>query len=281
MGRQLIRLGIDQVGLADNRRVGRKAAALGALLEAGFPVPPGVCIPTEVFRQAISPFRASIHLALKTGPLSDPQRAVQAAGEIEGLLAGLRLPEWLLDEVEKALADLGISIGPTKGQPLAGRPLAVRSSATAEDRPEASFAGQYHSVLGATGRDGLEAAILDVWRSFYNPAALAARKVGSKPEVEDEMAVLIQPLVKAECAGVCFSVDPTSQLPPDRMLVVAAWGLGIGVVDGSLPADTAWLRREDFGIDTRRVVVKDEQYLLGEKGKIRRAPVVEACRMNG
>jgi len=174
------------------------------------------------------------------------------------LLAGLSLPEGLIDEVEKALADLGISIGPTEGQHLAGRPLAVRSSATAEDRPEASFAGQYRSVLGATGMDGLEAAILDVWRSFYNPAALAARQLGSQPEGEDELAVLIQPLVEAECAGVFFSVDPTSQLPPARMLLVAAWGLGTGVADGSLPADTAWLRREDFGIEARRVVVKDE-----------------------
>jgi pyruvate,water dikinase len=274
----LFRLGFDRFGQADHQRVGRKAAALGALLAAGFPVPPGVCIPVEVFRRAISPFRAGIRAILAAGPLSDPQRARQAAGEIENLLAGLKLPEGLVGAVEKALANLESSTGQVKGLSLDGRPLAVRSSATAEDRPEASFAGHYHSMLGVSGRDGLAAAILDVWRSFYNPAALAARQAGSQPEGEEGMAVLVQPLLEAECAGVCFSMDPASPLPPERMLVVAAWGLGAGVVDGSLPADTAWLRREDFGVDARRVVEKVQQYRPGEKGDLTLAPVPEEKR---
>ena len=183
--------------------VGRKAAALGRLVEAGFPVPPAVCITTQAFRAAAS----------------SP--------------AGLaRLPEGLLDELRQALPP--------------DAPLAVRSSAVQEDLPEASLAGRYATRLNVRGPAALERAIREVWQSY-----------GADPAANGEggMAVLIQPLVEAECAGVCFTVDPV-RLRPDLLLVVSGWGLGAGVVDGSIPTDTARLRRGDLGMEDFSVADK-------------------------
>src|SRR5687768_6565799 len=102
-------------------------------------------------------------------------------------------------------------------------PLAVRSSAVQEDMPDASLAGRYTTHLNVTGAAALERAVLDCWRSYLSMPDLAN---------EGGMAVLIQPLLDAECAGVCFTVDPV-RLHPDNLLVVSGWGLGAGVVSGS------------------------------------------------
>ncbi len=144
----------------------------------------------------------------------------------------LRLPDGLLDELVGAF--------PTN------MPLAVRSSAVREDMPGASFAGRYSTQLNVIGAAALAEAVLDCWRSFLTaPAAVS----------EGGMAVLVQLMLDAECAGVCFTLDPV-RLRPDVMLVVSAWGLGAGVVDGSMPTDTARLRRTDLNIEEYSVSVK-------------------------
>lgn len=125
-------------------------------------------------------------------------------------------------------------------------PLAVRSSAVREDMPEASLAGRYPTQLNVIGTAALSEAVLACWRSTLTaPAAIS----------EGGMAVLVQPMLDAECAGVCFTLDPV-RLQPDLMLVVSAWGLGAGVVDGSMPTDTARLRRTDLNIEEYSVSVK-------------------------
>jgi pyruvate,water dikinase len=92
------------------------------------------------------------------------------------------------------------------------------------------------------------------------------------------MAILIQPLIEAECAGVCFSVDPV-QRRRDRLIVNAAWGLGAGVVDGSVATDTAWLRRSNLGLEQSWILEKPEQIILDKETGLQRVPVpVEARR---
>ncbi len=147
--------------------------------------------------------------------------------------------------------------------------LAVRSSATAEDRAEASFAGQYSSLLDVYGLEAIQAAIVACWRSFFSPNALIARATHSALGDSERMAVLIQPMVNAECAGVCFSVDPV-QHRRDQVVVNAAWGLGAGVADGTVAADTAWVRRADFHLDKQQVVEKEEQIRLDPAGGLQR-----------
>src|SRR4029453_1551159 len=137
---------------------------------------------------------------------------------------------------------------------------AVRSSAALEDLPGASFAGQYRTVLGVQVQDehGLANAILACWRSYFSPNALAARAMyGDRDAASMEdggpgMAVLIQPLVDAGCSGVCFTVDPV-RLRAGLLLITAAWGLGAGVVEGTVPVDTARVRRFDLGVEETHI----------------------------
>lgn len=245
--------------------IGGKAAALRRLLGAGFPVPPGICLTTAVFRQSIAPFQPAMQAVLQHAGLDDPAQAATAAAKIAAILQELTLPEAARQELFTTLPD------------LAGDHslLAVRSSATAEDLTETSYAGQYEMVLGVVGETAVTDAILTCWRSFYTAHALAERAQHGGLSSSEGMAVLIQPLIAADCAGVAFSVDPLGYRP-EQIVISAAWGLGLGVVDGSVPTDTIWVRRQDGQVERQLIVEKVAQIVL-QDGRPQITPVA-ACR---
>ena len=155
--------------------------------------------------------------------------------------------------------------------------LAVRSSATSEDLPGVSYAGVYESVIGVSEPDEIETAVQVVWRSYANPMAVAARTAHQQNDLDGGMGVLIQPVINAEVAGVCFSVDPVKPLS-SRVVITASWGLGVGVVDGSIRTDTIWLRREDLAVVDKRIVEKNIQYQLDSLAGLTQVPVSEPQR---
>ncbi len=196
-------LSLDEVGSADAPRVGRKAATLGALKRAGFPVPEGVVVTTEALVRAL----AAAGLDAAAGP---------------DQVAAVPLP----DEVAAA-------------ERLGGGPLAVRSSGVDEDLRGASYAGQYESVLGVPAGD-LAAAVRRCWASaFTRHVAAYRRSRGAGREVA--MAVLVQPIVAAEAAGVAFSADPVTG-DRDTVVVSAVRGLGDRLVAGGASPDE-WVAR--------------------------------------
>jgi phosphohistidine swiveling domain-containing protein len=257
---------LDEIRQLNAARVGAKAAALGTLREAGFPVPPGLCVTTAAFRLALEIKRARIDAILNEQNLRVPANAALASDAIAELLADLQLPAF----VSEALYDTLPEIAGHQGL------LAVRSSATDEDGAEVSLAGQHTSVLGVNNAKGVEKAILTVWRSFFSANALNARAAQGRLD-NDAMGVLIQPMIDAECAGVCFSVDPVRQRR-DVMVINSAWGLASGVVDGSVASDTAWIRRDGFTIEEQRVVEKDVKIDVDPNGGVQRGPVPERRR---
>lgn len=259
-------VGLDEVRRADAPRVGGKSAALGTLREAGFPVPDAVCVTTAAFHLAMEPYRARLAEILSSSNLADPGECASAATAIADLLADLTVPQEVAEQVRAALPPLGAG------------PLAVRSSATAEDARQISFAGEYETVLGAVGEAAVLDALVTCWRSFYAPGALAARAAVGLAEDGEGMACLVQRMVAAECAGVCFTMDPVqgradSQVRADRMVIDAAWGLGAGAADGSVWTDVLWIRRDDLGVDDRRIVEQPDQLVLAADGRVVRVPV--------
>jgi phosphoenolpyruvate synthase/pyruvate phosphate dikinase len=251
----------------DTARAGGKAAALGDLLAAGFAVPPGVCLTTEGFGLALGERRGRIAAVLGDFDLRLPDQAGRAAEAIAAILADLSVPESLATSLRDALPGLGAD----------GARLAVRSSATAEDRGDASFAGQYDTVVGVSGLDETLAAVVACWRSFFTANALVARAQAGAATGDEAMAVLVQKCVDAECAGVAFSVDPVRG-ERDVIALEAAWGLCVGVVDGTVATDSYRLSRQRFAIEERRVVEKPERIALAAAGGVERAPVEEARR---
>jgi len=201
-------LPLDEVGSADASRVGRKAATLGELKRAGFPVPEGVVLTTEALARTL----AVAGLDAAAGP--DQVAAAPLPGEVAAAIAA-------------ATGRLG------------GGPLAVRSSGVDEDLPGASYAGQYESVLGVAAA-GLPAAVRRCWASAFAPHVAAYRRSRGVGRGVG-MAVLVQPMVTAEAAGVAFSADPVTG-DRDTAVVNAVRGLADRLADGTASPDE-WVVR--------------------------------------
>ena len=239
------------------RSVGGKATALALLLQAGFPVLPGLCLTTAAFHLAMTPYLVTINDLLRGQDLRDLKSAAGVSAKIAAVLNDLILPDEVGDALFRALPLIAAD----------GTAVAVRSSAVQEDSAEASFAGQYDTLLGVREKEAISEAVLACWRSFFNAQALAYRAHAVQPEKEDGMAVLVQPLLEAECAGICYTIDPVAQ-KRERIVVSSSWGLGVGVVDGTAASDTDWLYRDNFAVERRHIVEKKTQVTLGGSGQI-------------
>ncbi|MFI6600309.1 PEP/pyruvate-binding domain-containing protein [Nonomuraea sp. NPDC050536] len=193
---------------ADLATVGGKGASLARLTRAGLPVPPGFHITTEAYREFVAPFLAEL---LRTRDA--------------GLFLRHDVPEPIAAEIREAYAELGSDVA-----------VAVRSSATAEDLPDMSFAGQQDTYLNIRG-DGLLEAVRRCWASLWNERAVAYREHNGVPHDDVALAVVVQELVDADAAGIMFTANPVTG---DRgeTVVNASWGLGEAVVGGQVTPDT-------------------------------------------
>jgi len=247
-----------QVGSDDLAEVGGKAANLGELTRAGLPVPPGFVLTTAAYA-------ASVHVELSAG--EEPETA---AARIQAAVHGVEVPGEVAAAVRAAYAELG------------GGPVAVRSSATAEDLADASFAGQQDTYLNVRGEEALLAAVVRCWASLWTARAIDYR---ARRGVDDpRLAVVVQRMVEAEASGVLFTADPTTGRR-DRIVVSAAWGLGESVVGGLVGTDDHVVDRATFAEVERRIADKAEMTVYADGGTAqapvpadrRRAPVLDAA----
>jgi pyruvate,water dikinase len=188
-------------------QVGGKAANLGELIAAGFPVPPGFAVTTAAYVQAAAAL-----------DLSDPERARAA-------LASAELPAGVAEAVRTAYAGLGVDV-----------PVAVRSSATAEDLPWASFAGQQDTFLNVVGADAVLDALRRCWASLWTDRAVSYRATQGIDHDVVHIAVVVQQMVDAQVAGVLFTADPVIGTR-GRTVIDASPGLGEAVVSGAVNPD--------------------------------------------
>ena len=214
---------------------GGKALGLSRLVRAGFPVPPGFVVTTSAYRSFVVGNRL-------TDAIAEVMRALNPGrpAECEAASRALRIrfeqediPPQVAAAVQKARLEL-LAFLPSGG---ADSPLAVRSSATAEDLPQASFAGQQETLLNVCGERALAAAVRRCWSSLWTARAIAYRARQGVDPVNVQLAVVVQDLVAADAAGVLFTADPVTG---DRGQVVinAAWGLGEAVVSGQVTPDS-------------------------------------------
>jgi phosphohistidine swiveling domain-containing protein len=227
---------LADVSSEDLETAGGKGSSLGALIRAGLPVPAGFVVTTAAYRAALGPAdshgdepdaaaRAEALRAVEEACLADPVAIAAAAERLRTLDMAVPLPAALVDQVATAYAALGPDV-----------PVAVRSSATAEDLDEASFAGQQETFLNVVGTQDLLAAIKGCWASLWSAPAVTYRRRVGIPSAEVAMAVVVQCLVSAERAGVLFTADPVSGAR-DRLVIDAAWGLGEALVSGQVTPD--------------------------------------------
>jgi len=223
-------LWLSQISLSDLPTVGGKAARLGETMRQGMPVPDGFCL-TQAAHQAFVRANGLDQFWAGASRL-DPRREPMAFRGLEEALEQARVPDELAPAISQAYERLG------GGEEV---PVAVRSSASAEDWPGASFAGQQGTWLNVAGLQALHRAILACWASLWSPSAIAYRRDVGLWGTDVGMAVLVQRQVLCEAAGVAFSRDPLGE--PDVVLVEASWGMGEGVVSGQGQVDRFWLDR--------------------------------------
>jgi len=207
-------------------RAGGKGASLARMASLGLPVPPGFVVPAEALAAALPDGGADLRALVTSG---EPAAVAERA---HALVAAIEIPGELCDAIAAAYAGLG------EGDV----PVAVRSSACAEDSETASFAGQQETYLHVRGADQVLERVRDCWASFFTERAIFYRS--RKGSLDDlGMAVVIQRMVEADVAGVLFTCDPVRKRR-DRMVVEAVLGLGEAVVSGQVTPDHYVLKRD-------------------------------------
>lgn len=226
---------------ADLATTGGKGSSLATLVRAGLPVPPGFHITTVAYRTYV----ALHHL----------QEKILATDEqgVAELFAAHPVPEEIAGPIREAYARLGSPA------------VAVRSSATAEDLPEASFAGQQDTILDVRGADAVLDAVRRCWASLWTDRAVAYRQREGIDPSEVALAVVVQELVDADAAGVLFTADPVSAAP-DRMILNATWGLGEALVSGAVTPDELVLDAATGAVRERHTGDKATMTVRGDGG---------------
>ena len=211
---------------ADFDRVGGKCASLGEMTQAGVAVPPGFAVTTDAYKEMLDHHGLEKEIArhLADVDAEDLDAVDTAAQAVRVRIRSHHLPR----EVEAAIRDAYTQMG-------ANTPVAVRSSATAEDLPDASFAGQQDTYLWVIGADNVVEKVRDCWASLYSTRAVAYReKNGIGQDVL--MSVGVQKMVNARSAGVAMTLNPSTG-DRTRIVIDSSWGLGETVVSGLVTPD--------------------------------------------
>ncbi len=266
----------------DLPRAGGKGANLGELTRADFPVPPGFVITTDAYRLVAEP----LHERILAAAAGDPDDAASIIGH---LFEQAAIPDELATAIIGAHTELtrGMDAESTSVSPTADA-VAVRSSATAEDLPDASFAGLQDTYLNIRGPEALLDAVRRCWASLWTARAIAyRRRLGIDP-AEVALAVVIQALVDAEASGIAFSIDPATGRT-DRIAIDATWGLGEAIVSGRVTPDHLLLDKTTHEIVERTTSDKAVRTVRSPEGTheepvpdhLRRAEVLDETQAAG
>ncbi|MDQ3887162.1 MAG: phosphoenolpyruvate synthase, partial [Actinomycetota bacterium] len=205
--------------------VGGKAANLGELVRAGFAVPPGFCVVTAAYQQIAADTELGAVIDAIGAGAQAPGRLVELAERARAVILSSPVPAPVVAAVARAYRTLGDEV-----------PVAVRSSATAEDLPSASFAGQQETYLNVVGADAVLDALRRCWASLWTDRAVSYRRANGIDHTSVRLAVVVQRMIDAQVAGVLFTADPVTG-HRGRTVIDASPGLGEAVVSGVVNPD--------------------------------------------
>src|SRR5207237_2162855 len=225
-------------------QVGGKGASLARLAAVGLPVPPGFHITTDAYRYFVTENRLQEQILASVSSVTadQPTSLEEASRKIGRMFAQGSMPAEIAEAIRQAYVALG-------GDDLS---VAVRSSATAEDLPELSFAGQQETYLNMRGEAMVLDAIKRCWASLWTARAIGYRARSGIAHEEVSLAVVVQELVLADAAGILFTANPLTG-ERDQVLINAAWGLGEAIVSGRVTPDTVVVDRASGTITAQRI----------------------------
>ncbi|MEM2721171.1 MAG: PEP/pyruvate-binding domain-containing protein, partial [Candidatus Bathyarchaeia archaeon] len=201
--------------------VGGKNANLGELINAGIPVPPGFAITAYAYRRFIEEtgIADKIYAVIRevVRDVNDPKQYEEASMKIRELIESTPIPEDIDKAVRSAYRELCKRLGVNDAF------VAVRSSATAEDLPDASFAGQQETYLNVRGEDEVMEKVLRCWSSLFTPRAIFYRTQKGFPHEKVLISVGVQKMVNSRAAGVMFTINPVTG-DPDQIVIEGNFG---------------------------------------------------------
>lgn len=245
-----------QIDKEDIPLVGGKGANLGEMTQAGFPVPPGFAVTTAAY----DAFLAENNLVDQIQELvfgldtSDAKLLQQTAKKIQHKILRAEIPDDVAKEAKEFYTKLS-GKSPVN--------VAVRSSATAEDLPGMSFAGQQATFLNIKGNTNLLVAIRECWASLFTARAIFYRAQNKIPEKKVKISVIVQKMIQSRVSGVMFTIDPVTN-DKERIVIESVWGLGEMIVQGSVTPDTYVVQKDTFAILSK--VVSDQSVMLTKVG---------------
>lgn len=261
-------LRFDECDLAGLARVGGKNASLGELTRGGFPVPPGFAVTTEVFEAFVR--QGCWEEILPILSRVDPQDAASldvAGAAIRRMIESRSVPGEIKEAIRISYRRLAEECR------IPDLPVAVRSSATAEDLPGASFAGQQESYLWVRGPEEVFQSMLRCWSSLFTPQAISYRLRMGFPHEKVLISVGVQKMVNAKAAGVTFTLNPING-DPSKITIEANWGLGESVVKGEVNPDRFVVDKVTLEILERTISSKGVEYVVDlEDGRVRSVSV--------
>jgi len=212
--------------------VGGKNASLGEMIKAGIHVPPGFAVTTDSYSSFITETGIENKLfdILSNTPPDDMESLNRASTEIQAIINNASLS----DKIKSAISDGYSNLCEKCSVDIV--PVAVRSSATAEDLPTASFAGQQDTYLWIEGEDNVIDNVRKCWASLFTARAIDYRNKNGFPHEKVLISVGIQKIVNSKTAGVMFTINPTDG-DPSKVVIEGSWGLGETVVSGSVNPD--------------------------------------------
>jgi pyruvate,water dikinase len=247
-------LSFEQVGARDVGVAGGKGANLGEMTRRGAPVPPGFIVTVSAYRRFLEEagLENEIRRTLNGLDANDSRALNAAAQKVQKLITGANMPRELANAIAHAYNDMG------------GGPVAVRSSATAEDLPDASFAGQQRTYLNVEGAERVLETVKGCWASLFEARAIFYRTEQKYDHFAVGIAVPVQRMVQSEISGVMFTAEPMTS-DRDKALVEAIYGLGEGIVSGEITPDSYLVDKNSLAVLSKQVV--PQNYMLVRNGK--------------
>jgi len=241
--------------------VGGKNANLGELIKAGIPVPPGFAVTAYAYKKFIEEtgIKDKIYEIIReTVKEGKPEEYQEASKKIRELIERTPMLEEIRKAIEEAYAELSRRVG--KAEEF----VAVRSSATAEDLPDASFAGQQETFLNVKGKEDVVEKVQKCWSSLFTPRAIFYREQHGFPHEKVLISVAVQKMVNAKAAGVIFTIHPVTG-EEDKIVIEGNWGLGEAVVSGAVTPDEWVVSKKTLDVVEERIVEKTVEYIRDPK----------------
>jgi pyruvate,water dikinase len=267
-------LDFSQLNKSSLPMVGGKNASLGEMINAGIRVPPGFAVTTGSYSAFMEKARINdrIYRLLAEFDPKDIAALNQAAAAVQDLIKTAAIP----DEVRQAIRGRYARL--CEQCEVEMLPVAVRSSATAEDLPTASFAGQQDTYLWVLGPDQVVENVRKCWASLFTPRAISYRVKNHFPHEKVLISVGVQKMVNSRAAGVMFTINPTNG-DVSKVLIEGSWGLGETVVSGSVNPDKFVVDKVMLEINERTVSTKHIECVYDfDSGKVVNADVDSAMQ---